>query len=443
MQKEDSEKIIIDTRIIFLYAVLGWILAVMVGIAWALCARSMNFSKLLAAQSSLGVFGFTGGMYHYFLLRKASEIRDRRLSIAMSSVWGVIFAGAVTPLYFTYGTPVKMAIFAFSFFAVSGALGGMVTTWLLRRMFDDFPCKDIWPVVVIWALGLGLGGISVYITTAVLKFFFPEPMAMVLAIITMAIILGVCSGFSIALSVPGKDVGRRFFKPNDMYQKVLDNAEPEYPMLVAVLLFLPFYLNDFSNIFVSDWRWWLFIDYIFVRLFPFIVICRMLSSKRVPPEALGLGPQSVSSFIIVYFVGALAAILILQNEFLILNSIPGYQPLGKIPKIIHPDWRWFDLTAGLMAVGVVEETVFRAFLYYFLSRYTKNSIHIVMISAVAFGLIHWSLGFHHVIATSVIGGLYMSLYIRTRSLPALVFAHYTVNFIEFSDVVDKFIFRYL
>ncbi|HIJ54890.1 MAG TPA: CPBP family intramembrane metalloprotease [Deltaproteobacteria bacterium] len=442
MQNMTSKKEGVDTRHIFLYSGLGWIVAAAIGIAWALGARSLSLSKLFAAQSTLGIFGFAGSMSHYFLLGKTKVTRDRRISIVLSLVWGVFFAGAVTPLFSIFGTPVKMAVFAFSSFAVFGALGGMSTAWIAKRMFDDFSCEDIVPIIVIWAFGLGLGAISVSVSAAFLKLFFPEPVGMVLAIGAMALMLGACSGFSLALCVPEKDIGSRFFKPADIYDRALSDARPEYGMLTAILIFAPFYLNDFSNIFISDWRWWLFIDYVFVRLFPFIVICRLLSNNRVSPEAMGIGPQSMLSSIIVYIVGTLAAILILQNKSFILNGIPGYQPVGVIPKIFHADWRWFDLTAGLMATGVVEELVFRAYLYSFLRRFTDRSLYIVLISATAFGLIHWSLGFHHVIAASVIGGVYMLLYIRTRSLPALVFAHYTVNFMEYSDVVDKFLFRY-
>lgn len=442
MRNEASKKDIIDTRNIFLYAGLGWIVAAMIGIAWALCAQSLSLPKLFAAQSSLGAFGFAGSMSHYFLLCKTNEKKNRRISVVLSLVWGVCFAGAVTPLFSIFGTPVKMAIFAFSSFAVFGALGGMSTAWIAKRMFDDFPCEDIVPLAVIWAFGLAVGAVSVSVSTAFLKLFFPESVAIVLAIGTMALMLGACSGFSLALCMPGKDIGRRFFKPDDVYEKALVDEKSEYRMFTAILIFAPFYLNDFSNIFISNWQWWLFIDYIFVRLFPFIIVFRMLSSNRVSPEAMGIGPQSMLSSIIVYIAGTLAAVIILQNKSFILNGIPGYQPLGVIPKIFNADWRWFDLTVGLMVAGVVEELVFRAYLYSLLRRFTDRSLHIVLISAVAFGLIHWSLGFHHVVATSVIGGIYMLLYIRTRSLPALVFAHYTVNFIEYSDVIDKFLFRY-
>ena len=34
-----------------------------------------------------------------------------------------------------------------------------------------------------------------------------------------------------------------------------------------VLLSAPFYLNDFANIYIHDWRMWLAIDYVFVKAF--------------------------------------------------------------------------------------------------------------------------------------------------------------------------------
>ncbi|MBW1766859.1 MAG: CPBP family intramembrane metalloprotease, partial [Deltaproteobacteria bacterium] len=67
---------------------------------------------------------------------------------------------------------------------------------------------------------------------------------------------------------------------------------------------------------------------------------------------------------------------------------------------------------------------------------------IIGISALAFGFIHWSGGFHMVILTSVIGAVFMALYLRTHSLPAIMLAHFVVNFIDFADVIPKSIFRF-
>ena len=64
------------------------------------------------------------------------------------------------------------------------------------------------------------------------------------------------------------------------------------------------------------------------------------------------------------------------------------------------------------------------------------------ISAVAFGFIHWSGGLHKVIVTSLLGAVFMMLYIRTRSLPAIMLAHFAINFVDFAKVIPKSIFRF-
>jgi membrane protease YdiL (CAAX protease family) len=93
-------------------------------------------------------------------------------------------------------------------------------------------------------------------------------------------------------------------------------------------------------------------------------------------------------------------------------------------------------------VGIFEELVFRGFMHTFISRYTENSCAIVLISSVAFGLIHWSLGLHAVLITSTVGAILMIAFVRTRSLPAIMLAHFTINFIDFAGVIPKAIFKF-
>ena len=86
--------------------------------------------------------------------------------------------------------------------------------------------------------------------------------------------------------------------------------------------------------------------------------------------------------------------------------------------------------------------VFRGYMYAFLQRYTRSALAIVPISSVAFGLIHWGLGLHAVVVTSIIGALFMVAYLRTRSLPAIMLAHFAINFIDFSGVIPTSIFKF-
>ena len=131
------------------------------------------------------------------------------------------------------------------------------------------------------------------------------------------------------------------------------------------------------------------------------------------------------------------ALVLLVSPFY-LNDLA----LGGMPVIGSPAWHWIDLPVGLLLVGIVEELVFRGCMYTCLRTFTESSSAIVAISSVAFGLIHWSLGLHAVLITSLIGAVFMIAYLQTRALPPLMLAHFVINFIDFAGVVPRSIFRW-
>ena len=149
----------------------------------------------------------------------------------------------------------------------------------------------------------------------------------------------------------------------------------------------------------------------------------------------------LGTILIVVLILALVGTVIDQNGYQLIKQVPGYQALGDMPVIGSPAWNWIDLTLGLLLVGIVEELVFRGYMHTFLSRFTQSSFAIVAISSVAFGLIHWSLGLHAVLITSIIGAVFMIAYLRTRALPAVMVAHFAIDFIDFAGVVPKSIFK--
>jgi membrane protease YdiL (CAAX protease family) len=256
----------------------------------------------------------------------------------------------------------------------------------------------------------------------------------------MALIIGSAGGYSIAKLSGTVRPARSVFVENDPSSRVRGNNR--HPVIILALFCLPFYLNDFSDIYVKDWRLWIGIDYITVKLFPCLVLFWLIRSKKTDLPELGLTVPSPASFFAVFFIGALSAIFIDQNGYLVLGNLYGYPPFGGMPEIASPLWRWIDLTAGLIMTGICEELVFRGYLRTFLSRYTKRASIIVLISALAFGLIHWSGGGARVLVASAIGAVFMILYLRTSSLPAIMMAHFAVNFVDYANVVPKDIFRF-
>lgn len=220
-------------------------------------------------------------------------------------------------------------------------------------------------------------------------------------------------------------------------------AVPQRPLsaLAVVLLLGPFYLNDFANLYVTDWRTWLGIDYFGVKLMPILVAIWLIRSHSWQASDFGLKVQSLPALLATFLVVALLGTFIDQNGYTLIARLPSYAALGEMPEITNPAWNWIDLTAGLLMVGICEELVFRGFLRAFISRYTRNPFALVALSSVAFGLIHWSLGLHTVLITTAIGAVFMAAYLRTGALPAIMLAHFAINFIDFSGVIPTSIFK--
>ncbi len=213
-------------------------------------------------------------------------------------------------------------------------------------------------------------------------------------------------------------------------------------LVVLLALAGPFYLNDFASIHVADWRWWLAIDYVSVKLFPLAVIAWLIATRRMGPAEFGLTAQRAAPFLAAFCGAALAGTLIDQNAYALLGHLGGYAPLGGMPEIRSSGWNRFDLSFGLLLVGVTEEFIFRAYAYTVIRRYTASAAAIVMISAAAFGIAHWSLGLNAVLVTAAIGAVFMAVYVWTRSAPALMLAHFVVNYIDFAGVIPKSFFRF-
>lgn len=429
-----------DPFSIFFRSTLGWAAAALLGTSAVLLLQIPGFPYLVAAQMTAGIIGLGGGFSYAMAIRAAGGGVDWKNGMLVAIVWALSFILGVTPLFFTSGTPLKMMVGTFYSFALCGALGGIVTSCRMRSLFADAAARDFIPSVVLWSLSFGFASMVSNVVGEVLQRLLPAWAAWFMAYEAMALIIGCAGGCAIL----------RFQKTRkpmpDAFEKIrqdgFSGGEPKHPIIVVILLCLPFYLNDLNDIYVNDWRWWLLIDYVAVKLFPLLVLAWLIRREKMGFSALGLRIPSAFSFLSALLVGALAAVFIEQNGYLLTDWLSGDPPLGQMPGIAIPVWRWVDLTAGLVMVSIVEEAVFRGYLRIFLSRYTRRAWVVIAISAIAFGLIHWSGGLHKVIVTSAVGAVFMALYLRTHSLPAIMVAHYLVNFIAFSNVISQSIFRF-
>jgi hypothetical protein len=107
-------------------------------------------------------------------------------------------------------------------------------------------------------------------------------------------------------------------------------------ILALVLLASPFYLNDFANLYIKNWRWWLFLDYTGMKLFPFLVTLWLIYSKKMRASEFGLTTQSIPSSLMVFSIVALVGTIIDQNGAQLIAELPGYPPLGGMPAITSP-----------------------------------------------------------------------------------------------------------
>ena len=430
-----------DPSNILFRSTLGWAASALLGTSGILFMQIPGFPYLVAAQITAGIIGLGGGYSYALAIRAAGGRIDWKNCMFTAGVWSLSFILGITPLFFTSGVPLKMMVGTFYSFAFCGALGGIVTACRMRSLFADAATRDFIPSVVLWSLSFGFASMASNFVGEGLQTFLPALVAWFIAFEIMAMIIGCAGGYSIFRFQKTRNPLPGAFE--QIQRDGFSSRKPKHPIIVLILLCLPFYLNDFNDIFVNNWRWWLLIDYATVKFFPLLVLAWLIRREKVEFSTLGLCIPTALSFLSAMLVGALVAVFIEQNAYLLTDWLSSaYPPLGKMPGIAISVWRWVDLTVGLVMVSIVEEVVFRGYLRIFLSRYTRRASVVIGTSAIAFGLIHWSGGLQQVMATSAVGAVFMALYLRTNSLPAIMVAHYLVNFIAFSNVIPQYIFRF-
>jgi uncharacterized protein len=214
------------------------------------------------------------------------------------------------------------------------------------------------------------------------------------------------------------------------------NGNLRQDTVILAVLTLPFLLNDFSNIFVRDYRLWLVIDYVFVKAFPIAVVIRLLRSKKLTFSDLGLRRIGVGRFLIWTIAMTFVGTILDQLGSRFLAQLLPDTRMGGMPPITNPLVNQVDLYVGLAFVALVEEVVFRGLYFTALSAHLGNLAAVFLVSASAFGLIHWSLGISAVAHTAVIGAVFMVCLWRTGSAYPTIAAHFFVNYVAFSGVLN-------
>ncbi|MDC7217488.1 MAG: CPBP family intramembrane metalloprotease, partial [Spirochaetales bacterium] len=106
--------------------------------------------------------------------------------------------------------------------------------------------------------------------------------------------------------------------------------------------------------------------------------------------------------------------------------------LGSIPIGTDSPLYMLDMTLGLALVAISEEVIFRGLAYTALRDRNYSIPKVFLISAIIFGLIHWSQGPVAIMATAITGsGLMICMYCTGSIYPTII-AHYVINYLSFS-----------
>ena len=203
------------------------------------------------------------------------------------------------------------------------------------------------------------------------------------------------------------------------------------------VLTLPFLLNDFANIFVPDYRLWLAIDYGFVKALPLALVWYFLRAQKISYSDLGFQRLGFARFIVWSFTMTIMGLFLDQFGSRFFALVLPDTRLGGMPPITNPLLYQIDLYLGLALVAVVEEVIFRGLYFTVLSRHIRSRTIVLMVSAVAFGLIHWSLGLSAIVHTAIIGAVFMICIWKTGSILPTIVAHFFVNYVAFSGLLQK------
>ena len=236
---------------LFFRSVAGWAAAGLLSIAAAFSVQFFDFSNLVSAQISLGIFGLAGG-YSYVRLTGIMEWKvSRGLGLIISIVWALCCIGGATPMFFSLGTSLKMSVLSLYSFTFFGALGGFITGVIVMRGNGNIS-RDILPYILTWALSFGTAAIAGDILGEGLQVILPEIPAWFFAFGAIVLILGYGGWYSLEYILTEDKTENRTAEKHGISHGLSSGANNSLLTFALILLTLPFYLNDFANIFIRD-----------------------------------------------------------------------------------------------------------------------------------------------------------------------------------------------
>ncbi len=199
---------------------------------------------------------------------------------------------------------------------------------------------------------------------------------------------------------------------------------------ILLLAYLPYYLNDFANIFVTNYPLWAGIDYA-CRISIIALLFFFLWQRDLTKGDLMLRLPPVTDFML-----WTAGTVVVSMAYLYLSEfmLAPYYPkgsIGSVPIDTSSPIFVFDSTIGLILVGFSEEIVCRGLTLSVLKdKLSKPLLYVV--SALLFSLMHWSLSTHTLVDAFVYGLIFVPATLATASIWPATVTHFIVNFVLYN-----------
>jgi len=217
--------------------------------------------------------------------------------------------------------------------------------------------------------------------------------------------------------------------------------EQDRRLIILAVLSSVFLLNDFLFLTAKSYGMWLLIDY-GSRLLAVGIAFALVRRKISGAAEFGLTGIPFRSGLLWLLLLTATGILIDQVGWRFLKQLLPLTQLASMPKIDNSFVYIFDLTFGVALVAASEEAVFRGYCFTALHDRLAPRV-LVALSAVLFGMIHWSQGLHAVLSTALWGILPMVSMVKTRSIIPAVISHYITDLVSLGGFVPENWFSFM
>lgn len=199
---------------------------------------------------------------------------------------------------------------------------------------------------------------------------------------------------------------------------------------ILLFAYLPYYLNDFTNIYVSSYPLWVTGDYA-MRLSIIGFLGFTLWQGHLRRDDLMLRFPPLTDLVLWTAITAAVSMGFLYlTEFVLAPYYPK-GALGAVPIDAKSPLFHFDATVGLVLVGFSEEIVCRGLTLSTL-RHRFSTPTLYVLSALIFSLMHWSLSVHTLFDAFVYGLIFVPATLATRSIWPATLVHFLVNFVLYN-----------